>query len=246
MQKIREGDTENFQHLINSGVDVNIQDENDKTPLMMASQAGHTELVEELIKSGADVNFQNSSGDTALIYTFKDLIYKYAQTLSKSTNHMEKIKDCVQVLLQHNAEINIQGKNGETALMHLARNTSCLLKKPQTLAPDTLVKLSAMEQCMFGLINTGADPNLKNDKECTALILGANILTFVKKMIKAGADVNWIDKDGKTALTQAAYLGEENCIETLIESGAEINSGSTTALMSAAQKGHVKVVKMLM
>ena len=56
MKKIREGDIGNAQHLINTGVDVNIQDENDMTPLMIASQAGHTELVEQLIKSGADVN----------------------------------------------------------------------------------------------------------------------------------------------------------------------------------------------
>ena len=51
--KIKEGDTKNIQHLINTGVDVNIQDENGMTPLMIAFQTGHIELVEQLIKSGA-------------------------------------------------------------------------------------------------------------------------------------------------------------------------------------------------
>ena len=96
---------------------------------------------------------------------------------------------------------------------------------------------------MFSLIDAGADPNLKNDNDCTALILGANILNFVKLLITAGADVNWKDKIGNTALNRAAYLGEVKCVEKLIQSGAEINIGSTTPLMAAAKIGQVECLK---
>ena len=228
LKKIKEGDTANAQHLINAGFNVNVQDENDMTPLMIASQAGQVEIVELLIKSGADVNFQNSSCDTAFIYAFNDWPVKC---------------QVMQMLLKHHADINIQGKDGETALMHLARETSHSRKNFQSriLSED----IAAMEKCMFALIDAGADPNLKNDKGCTALILGANHLNFVQKLIKAGADVNWEDRNETTALNKATDLGAVDCIEALIESGAKINSRSVTPLMIGALFGQVECMKLL-
>ena len=186
-KKIEEGDTENTQHLINAGVDVNVQDESDMTGLMIASQAGHGELVEQLIKSGADVNLQNSSGDTAFIYACNDWPVKY---------------QVIQMLLQHDAKINIQGKDGDTALIHLTRETSYTSAQSQKNFQKSRIfseDIAAMEKYMFTLIDAGADPNLKNDKGHTALILGANLLNVVQKLIRAGADVNCKGKDGKTA-----------------------------------------------
>ena len=68
LKKIKENDRENVEHWINDGVDVNVQDENDMTPLMIASQAGHTELVEQLSKAEASMNIRSTFGDTALMY----------------------------------------------------------------------------------------------------------------------------------------------------------------------------------
>ena len=44
LQKTREGDIEHVQDLIDGKVDVNIQDENGMTPLMIACQAGHVRI----------------------------------------------------------------------------------------------------------------------------------------------------------------------------------------------------------
>ena len=246
LQKIKEGDTENALHLIQAGVDINVQDENDMTALMIASQDGQTDLVVQLIKSGADVNLQNSWGDTALIYAFQELTDKDRRARVKGRNYMKKIHECVQMLLQHHAEINIQGKDGDTALMHLARKASATwetfqLTKYKVYKEDA----TATKPCMRTIIGKGANPNLKNDKCCTALILGANFLNSVKTMIQAGADVNWKDKEGFTALTRATEFGAIDCMETLIEAGAEINSGSPTPLMAAAQNGHMECVELL-
>ena len=243
LQKIKQIDTKDVQHLISAGMDVNVLDENDMSPLMIASQAGHKGLVEQLIEAKADVNLQNLSGDTALIYASKDLRNKSVVADLKGINHMEKIQECMQVLLQHNAEINIQGKDGDTALMHLGKTASYLVQSIESPFQNRI--LAAIEQCMFTLIDAGADPNLKNDNGCTALILGANLFNFVRKIIETGANVNWKDKIGNTALNRAAHLGEVECIKTLIEAGAEINSGSPTALLAAASEGHVQCVKLL-
>ena len=217
LQKIKECDTKSTQLLINTGVDVNVQDENGMTALMIASQGGQTELVEQLIKAGADVNIQNASGDTALIYAFKG-----------STDTSRLIyEECVQLLIQNHAKVNIQGKDGVTALMHLAKMISCYLRSVSkfgirnfTKKPEDLV---AMENCMFALMDAGADPNLKNDKGRTALMLSTNSLNFVEEMIKAGADVNWKDKGGSTALMLAAAFGHNECVQLLIQEGADLN-----------------------
>ena len=68
LQKTREGDTACVQYLIDYKVNVNVQDENGMTPLMIACQAGHTDLVEEFLKAKADVNIRALFGDTALIF----------------------------------------------------------------------------------------------------------------------------------------------------------------------------------
>ena len=47
--------------------DVDIQDEDGYTALILASYKGHTETIELLLNAGADVNLQDKYGNTALI-----------------------------------------------------------------------------------------------------------------------------------------------------------------------------------
>ena len=49
LQKTSQGDVDSVLNLIESGVDVNVQDENGMTALMIASDAGYLTLIKELI-----------------------------------------------------------------------------------------------------------------------------------------------------------------------------------------------------
>ena len=75
---------------------------------------------------------------------------------------------------------------------------------------------------------------------------------IVKRLIKAGADVNIAKRDGNTALTLIHFYdrGEYTDAQVaLLESGANVNAADTsggTALMNAASNGNVEVVKMLL
>ncbi|KAJ5076356.1 ankyrin repeat protein [Anaeramoeba ignava] len=60
------GDLQGIQKLIDAGVDVNSQNE-EETALLLASINGHSSVVSSLIKLGANINHQNQFVKTALI-----------------------------------------------------------------------------------------------------------------------------------------------------------------------------------
>ena len=55
------------QKLLDEGVDVNIQDNEGYTALILASTYRHIDIVKLLLNSGANTNFQNNVGETALL-----------------------------------------------------------------------------------------------------------------------------------------------------------------------------------
>ena len=100
IEAANKGNIEVVKLLLKENADVNIQDKNGVTALMLASLNGHTHVVELLLKENADVNIKNKQGMTAL-------------NLASLKGHTH----VVELLLKDNANVNIQDKNGVTALM---------------------------------------------------------------------------------------------------------------------------------
>ena len=70
----------------------------------------------------------------------------------------------------------------------------------------------------------------------------------VKVLIDCGADVNFVNDAGITALMSASQNGHAQSVKVLIENGANVNftdNTGATALMYASQNGHTDVVKEL-
>ena len=65
--KVSKNDIEGAKSSIKDGVDVDVTDEQDKTALMIVSEAGQVEFIEALRLWGARLNDQSPLGDTALI-----------------------------------------------------------------------------------------------------------------------------------------------------------------------------------
>jgi len=103
-----------------------------------------------------------------------------------------------------------------------------------------------------------AVPGLNPDTIDT--VSGMNLLTLaatygqdeiVKLLLRRGAGVNYTDqnRNGMTALIQAAEQGFPKTVQVLLESGAHINCQTTageTALMRACKKGHKNVVEVFL
>ena len=64
-----------------------------------------------------------------------------------------------------------------------------------------------------------------------------------------GADVNYVDKHGKSLLMGAAERGHVQCAQRLIEKGANVNAADhigDTALIRAIETRKTKCVQLLM
>ena len=66
LEAARNGDVAQVQHLLASGIDVDVRDENDNTPLHLAAGYGYTELSRLLVDRGADVDARGRIGNTPL------------------------------------------------------------------------------------------------------------------------------------------------------------------------------------
>ncbi|KAH9044076.1 ankyrin repeat-containing domain protein [Lactarius deliciosus] len=82
---------------LRNGVDVDVRDHWNGSPLQWASIRGHCDIVQCLLDYGADVNLQDVHHDTPLIMATRD-------------GHL----NVVRALLEHNANVHAQSKSGWT------------------------------------------------------------------------------------------------------------------------------------
>ncbi|MCY4176965.1 MAG: ankyrin repeat domain-containing protein, partial [Endozoicomonadaceae bacterium] len=93
-----------IKFLIDLGVDINAQNDNNTTALICAVTAQNAEAVDLLLYNNANVNIQDGDGNTALIYAATG-----------------ETKEITQLLLAKQANTDIQNKQGNTALICAVR-----------------------------------------------------------------------------------------------------------------------------
>ena len=106
------------------------------------------------------------------------------------------------------------------------------------------------------LISKGADVNItlndtveNNDNSALIISSSHGHTDLVKELLKAGANINYINNDGDTALAIASLKGHREIVEELLKAGTNVNHANDngdTALTLASWKGHGKIVKELL
>lgn len=155
----------NIQLLINSGANINFQDDYKTTALIYAARFGHEDIVEVLITKKADLDLQDVNGITALLEALfhqkediaKLLIEKGANINLETTSRWipliiaasEGYENLVKTIIAKGTDINHQNIEGNTALIEAAAN-----------GHKDLVEL---------LIKEGANLTIKNNQQRTAL-----------------------------------------------------------------------------
>jgi hypothetical protein len=96
---VKKGDFRKLKHLLNTGADVNYQNQDGKTALYYTSLTGHIGLSNFLLKKGADIELASNSGVNALHVATK-----------------RGDPEMVRLLLERGANVDAKDRSGNTAL----------------------------------------------------------------------------------------------------------------------------------
>lgn len=233
--------------LLKAGADINIKDNEGKTPLMQAALNGLAERVKLYLELGAETELKDNNELTALSQSFL-------------LGHEE----CVKLLISAGADANAKDKCGLTPLIRAARNgkteyTHLFLSSganpdipcDKGNTPLMYAARNGHADCVDVLLSAHANVNIHNKKGGTALMCAAynGRTRCVKLLIVAGADVNARDAKENTALILTAKKGHYDCLKMIMDAGADIdacNTNGRTALMQAVKNEHIDCVDILL
>ncbi len=255
---VRNGHIDVVKTLIAAGVDVDERIDPDKdwrhtgyssrlrpgaTALHVAVENGHFELAAYLLDAGADPNAADPIGYTALhaIPNARRVPAGDSDPPPDRTGRLTSL-DFVRELARHGADLN-------------ARMTGPGLINLGTAVPGPTAFLAAVQnsdiEFMKALVELGADPLLRDDKNRTALMLAGarmgtddEVLGAMELTLDLGVDINAIDDNGETAMHAAAYRNRAEPIKLLAAKGADIKiwnqpnkQGSTPLAIAAGYRG---------
>ncbi|WP_339041993.1 ankyrin repeat domain-containing protein [Spiroplasma endosymbiont of Apeira syringaria] len=106
IETVEVGDLEALKVLLENGADVNYEDQDGNTSLMLAAESGFLEVVKVLLENGADVNYESQkNGNRPLM-------------LATRRGNFEIVKH----LIDNGADISYKDCDGNTPLMFAAEN----------------------------------------------------------------------------------------------------------------------------
>jgi ankyrin repeat protein len=249
--------TKYIKCLLKKKIDINEKDVNENYPLMKAIKKNNINIVILLVhyglKHGVDMNVMDINGNTPLILSYRleyyeifKFLIKYLDINQRDSNGnsllyyalLREDIETIEYLTGSGADVNIKFKSGGSALD---------------------LAISKGYRFIYALLHNKINIalNIPNEEGETPLIsvIKSNDFTIeekkriLQKLIKKGANVNFIDKEENTPLVYAIQMKSLPIIKLLIENGANINhlikSSYITVLMEAIGLGEMDIVKYL-
>ena len=224
----------------------------EECPLCDAADKGDVVEVKRLLAAGADVNAEESKGKTALI--------EAASGFNRVAHRIEIVK----LLLAAGADANAMDDSGMTALHYVVKGGNIEIIKlllaagANVSAKDNSGNLALHTAIGYGailkaklLLAAGADVNMLggvNDKPALMYAATGKRTNLLKLLLEHGADINFADKQGNTALIIAAKRQADWTVKTLLDAGADPsieNNKGFTALDYARSARNIDMTDML-
>ncbi|KAM9347715.1 uncharacterized protein ankrd50l [Symphorus nematophorus] len=200
------------------------------TALRSAAWGGHSEAVRLLLDAGADVDGCDGEGRTAL--------------RAAAWGGHEEI---VLTLLDYGAQVDKADSKGRTPLIAAAY-----------MGHHEAVEILLDHNAKVDLADGDGRTALSVSALCVPTAAGVKGYGEVASLLlEHGADPGHRDNDGMTPLLLAAYEGNDDVVELLLEAGADVDetagpdgsvsaAAAVTPLLAAAAMGHMKTVSRLL
>lgn len=248
-------DLQTAHRLAPDSTDLDREDRNHHTPLMLAAENGCLEVVKLLSEQGATLDAGKETRErTALMLAAEQghaAVVSYLLAKGADTTTRTKLGDTplilalrgtlfrkgkeanlhgtVAELLKRGSDVNTRGEYGRTPLMWAVRHADATLVWP--------------------LLHNGADPAIRDDKGQTAVAMAEEMkLDYLTRLLKNPRKPDLAIMGDKTPLTDAIKRGNIAEIGALIKNGADVNGrfgNGSTPLMQAADTGRVDMVELL-
>ncbi|XP_046370254.2 ankyrin-2-like [Haliotis rufescens] len=234
-----------------NSVDINSRTEDGRTPAMIAASKGHKDMLKLLVNKGADLSLVNSHGEDVL-------------HISLLCEDMEMVK---YILTQDVVNINGADKDGRTPVS-LAAENGCIdmfdlvvSKGADLSSRDVAGNTILQSACSGGNVdiveyvlaqdNMLQDINRTGWNDWTPVMVAAfqGYKEVFDLLVKKGADLAQLDKDGNTILHMACMKSWKIVKFLLSRNIVDINSrgsNGTTPLMVTACSGSKAVFELLM
>lgn len=261
-----EGHLSVVKELINAGANLNQEDEY-HTPLTIACVRNHTQIVKELINAKVDVNQAGKNG-TPLSIASSNGHLEIAKALLKggadhNVEHDNKTPLIDAILCEDVELLNMMIESRAVVNFAPALKAACLVKN--SMMVNRLLNADANTNLGEALVYACRKENRFLTIFCREIRFHLNLyqkmkqrerldddrheqqLSIVKRLIKAGADVNYAVKYYGTPLENAIRNGYLSAVKELLKNDAVVNmiSNKKTPLITACFGGHLNVVKEL-
>lgn len=230
---------------IEKGADINLQDKNGYTPLMIASNFGHIDIVTLLIKNGADVKIQAINGETALSLAEK-------KGHEKIINFLKDIADGKTNKADSQPAKPENTEGDKTLLKAPDKKAKALTPEKQAEINEQMIKAArdGYTEEVIEFIKQGANLNYQDEDSNTALFfaINQNLKELTDFLITGDADLNLKNKAGMTALLYAAKIGNAPLYEKLISRGADAKAADNegrSVIIYAVISAKIEMVKAL-
>jgi len=190
--KVVEGkEVDRVRDLLDKGVDINAQDTQGRTAIMIATYANDVEMVKVLIAEGADVDIQDNMLNNPFLY-------------AGAEGYMEILK----LMIAAGADPTITNRYGGVALIPASEHG--YVEVVNELLTNTKTDVNHVNNLGWTALLEAIILNDGSEKQQQTIRL----------LIEHGADVNLADKDGVTPLEHAREKGYKEIEEILLEAGA--------------------------
>jgi ankyrin repeat protein len=195
----QQGHLEIVKALASVGADVTLPLVNGPTPVFVAALSGHSEVVKALASLGVEVNVRTSDGATPLF-------------IGAGKGRLEVVK----TLASFGADVNTQTDDGTTPLfIAAAADHDKMVRTLVSLGADVNLRRKNWKWSRYYIETFGMNPEESGD--WTPLMIAARNghVEVVKVLVKAGASVEVMLSDGRTALSLAIAMGHAEVAASL-------------------------------